>query len=95
MRNSMIIKNPVYVSTKGGTINSFLGDSGLLFRVCSNYLCFYTNDLLSAKAQLDEMETRQYIANQENTPTSKNRGKAFRNLVEAAAAPYLTHNFIE
>ena len=89
----MIIKNPVYVSTKGGTINSFLGDSGLLFRVCSNYLCFYTNDLLSAKAQLDEMENRQNIANQDNCPTSKSCGKALRNLVESAAAPYLEQNY--
>ena len=88
-----MIKRPLYISEKGGTINSFVGDNGLLFRVCSNYLCFYTNDLTSAKAQLDEMENRRYIANQENDPTSKSCGKAFRNLVESAAAPYLEQKY--
>ena len=86
-------RNLIYVSNKGGTINSFRGDSGWLYRVCSNRLSLYCDDLLSAKAQLDRLETRNAQKKQQKLSSSNTNLQSLRELVETAAAPYLNHEF--
>ena len=82
-------KNPLYVSKKGGAIYSFRGDAGLLFRVCSNHLSLYCNDLIAAKAQLDRLEGLKKHSNRINFQAMKREGQNLRALVESAAAPFL------
>ncbi len=81
--------NPLYVSNRGGTINSFRGDSGWLYRVCFDQLCLYCDDLLSAKLQLESLEKRQVLSTYKRIPVVNNYAKGLRELVESAAAPYL------
>ena len=88
----IIIRNPIYVSNKGGTINSFLSDTGLLFRVCSKNLCLYCNDILSAKAHLRGLENKTIISGRLLRPISNRYRNALKELVESAAAPYIKRN---
>ncbi|WP_320667513.1 hypothetical protein [Prochlorococcus sp. MIT 1307] len=84
-----MLKNPIYVSDKGGTINSFRGDTELVFRVCSNHLSFFCSDLDAARAQLDRLENRQALNNPRLYSIVNEPRKALKELVEKAAAPYL------
>ena len=81
--------NPLYVSKRGGTINSFRSDSGWLYRVCFDQFCFYCDDLLSAKLQLSLLEKRQPLLAYKTKPTVPKYAVGLRALVESAAAPYL------
>ena len=84
-----MLKKPLYISKKGGTINCFLGDTGWIFRVRTEYLCLYCDDYISAKAQLERLERLRGRSGQISIQAMKREGQALRNLVEAAAAPYL------
>ncbi len=81
--------NPLYISNQGGTINCFKGDTGWLFRVCSNHLSIYCNDLVSAKAQLDRLERRRTTAGNIIQAVTKKSSNTLQKLIEAAAAPYI------
>ena len=52
----MITTNPLFISSKGGTIKCFKGESGRIFQSCSRSRCVYSADLHSAKAYLDTLE---------------------------------------
>ena len=52
----MITTNPLFLSSSGGTITCFKGDSGRIFQSCSRSRCVYSADLHSAKAYLDNLE---------------------------------------
>ena len=52
----MITRNPIFISSKGGSITCFKGDSGRIFQSCSRSRCVYSADLHSAKAYLDNLE---------------------------------------
>ena len=54
----MITTNPLFISSKGGSITCFRGDSGRIFRSCSRSRCVYSADLHSAKAYLDDLEKK-------------------------------------
>ena len=82
-------RKPVYVSRDGGTINCFRGDTGWLFRVCSDHLSLYCNDLSSAKAQLAKLEEFKNRSLQISIEAMRKEGLALRNLIETSAAPYL------
>ena len=57
----MIIKNPLFISSKGGSITCFKGDSGRIFQSCSRRRCVYSTDLHSAKTYLDNLELRKSL----------------------------------
>ena len=52
----MISTNPLFISSRGGSITCFKGDSGRIFQSCSKSRCVYSADLHSAKAYLDNLE---------------------------------------
>ncbi len=52
----MITTNPLFISSRGGSITCFKGDSGRIFQSCSKSRCVYSTDLHSAKAYLDNLE---------------------------------------
>ena len=53
----MISKNPLIISSKGGTITSLKGDSGKrIYQSCSRNSCIYSSDLHTAKLSLDNLE---------------------------------------
>ena len=52
----MITTNPLFISSRGGSITCFKGDSGRIFQSCSKSRCVYSADLHSAKAYLDNLE---------------------------------------
>ena len=52
----MITTNPLLITSKGGSITCFRGDTGRIFRSCSRSRCVYSSDLHSAKAYLDDLE---------------------------------------
>ncbi len=52
----MITPDPIYISSQGGSITCFKGDSGRIFRSCSKSSCVYSGNLHSAKAYLDFLE---------------------------------------
>ena len=54
----MITTNPLFISSKGGSITCFKGDSGRIFQSCSRSRCVYSADLHSAKAYLDKLEQK-------------------------------------
>ena len=54
----MITKNPLFISSEGGSITCFKSDSGRIFRSCSKSRCVYSADLHSAKAYLDHLERK-------------------------------------
>ena len=83
--------NPLYISRSGGTINSYKGDTGWLYRVCSKQICFYCSDITAAKAHLDKLErTRSLTKAERQLKANRNwNSKALNDLVELAAAPYL------
>ena len=54
----MITTNPVFISSQGGSITCFKGDSGRIFRSCSRSHCVYSGDLHSAKAYLEDLEKK-------------------------------------
>ena len=89
-----MFKNPLYVSNRGGTINYFRGDTGFLYRVCSNHSSLYCNDLISAKVQLDRLESRKGFSSNQTFDVSNKYNQALRDLVESAAAPYLEADFV-
>lgn len=84
-----MIKNPIFVSKEGGTINRYKGDSGWLFRVSYKHLFLYSNDIISAKLQLKRLERLSYQSGNITLRSMKKQGKSLRELVERAAAPYL------
>ena len=53
----MITTNPLFISSRGGSITCFRGDSGRIFRSCSRSRCVYSADLHSAKTYLDNLES--------------------------------------
>ena len=54
----MITTNPLFISSRGGSITCFKGDSGRIFQSCSRSRCVYSADLHSSKAYLDNLELR-------------------------------------
>ncbi len=82
-------KNPIYISSLGGTINCFRGDSGWLFRVCFEQLYLYSNDIISAKFQLNRLEKLKKNSCMISIKSINNERKAFKELVESSAAPYI------
>ena len=52
----MSIRTPCFISSKGGSITCFRGDSGRIYRSCSRDRCVYSGDLHSAKIYLDDLE---------------------------------------
>ncbi len=82
-------KLPIYVSQRGGTINCFRGDTGWLFRVCSEHLSLYCNDFYAAKAQLERLEKLKYLSTKISFQVMKRNSQRLRKLIESAAAPYL------
>ena len=63
----MITTNPLFISSRGGSITCFKGDSGRIFQSCSRSRCVYSADLHSAKAYLDDLEFSKSL------PAPKNR----------------------
>ena len=57
----MITTNPLFISSRGGSITCFKGDSGRIFRSCSRNRCVYSADLHSAKAYLDDLEKKKTL----------------------------------
>ena len=57
----MITTNPLFISSKGGSITCFKGDTGRIFQSCSRSRCAYSTDLHSAKAYLDNLELRKSL----------------------------------
>ena len=54
----MITIKPLFISSQGGSITCFKGDSGRIFQSCSRSRCVYSADLHSAKAYLDDLEKK-------------------------------------
>ena len=54
----MITTHPLFISSEGGSITCFKGNSGRIFRSCSRSRCVYSSDLHSAKAHLEELEKK-------------------------------------
>ncbi len=52
---------PFFISARGGSITCFRGDSGRIFRSCSRTECVYSSDLHSAKALLDNLESKKNL----------------------------------
>ncbi len=65
--------NPVYVSSKGGSITCFRGDDGRIFRSCSRTHCVYSSDLHSAKAYLDSLEGKSNLIDGDNNKVPPQR----------------------
>ena len=57
----MITTNPLFISSRGGSITCFKGDSGRIFQSCSRSRCVYSADLHSAKVYLDNLELRKSL----------------------------------
>ena len=53
----MITTNPLFISSRGGSITCFQGDSGRIFQSCSRSRCVHSTDLHSAKTYLDNLES--------------------------------------
>ena len=53
----MITTNPLFISSKGGSITCFKGDSGRIFQSCSRSRCVYSANLHSAKTYLVNLES--------------------------------------
>ena len=88
----MMNENPKYVSKKGGRIDCFKGDTGLLFRVCSEQLSLYCNDIVAAKAQLIRLERLKSESGNMAIKLLNRTNNNFRRLVETAAKPYISKN---
>ena len=58
----MIKHTPIYISTKGGSIICFNRGSIRVFQSCSGTLCKFSNDLRSAKEQLDFLESNFFLS---------------------------------
>ncbi|WP_320668466.1 hypothetical protein [Prochlorococcus sp. MIT 1307] len=69
----MITKNPLFISSQGGSITCFKGDSGRIFRSCSRSRCIYSGDLHSAKAYLEDLERKNNLltATKEQIPAQR------------------------
>ncbi len=83
--------NPLFVSKEGGTIDCFRGDSGYIFRVCSDRLSLYCNDLITAKLQLARLEKLRKYSTKLSLELLKRNGETLRKLLETSAAPYLNN----
>ena len=57
----MITTNPLFITSQGGSITCFKGDSGRIFRSCSRNRCVYSGDLHSAKAYLENLERKNIL----------------------------------
>ena len=57
----MSAPSPFFISSKGGSITCFRGDTGRVFRSCSRTCCVYSSDLHSAKAYLDNLESKNHL----------------------------------
>ena len=68
----MITTNPLFISSRGGSITCFRGDTGRIFRSCSGSRCVYSADLHSAKAYLDNLELSKSL------PTAKSIDPPFQ-----------------
>ena len=62
----------LYVSKHGGTIDLMRSNNGWLYRVCSERICLYSNDLSYAKSQLDILE-RQFPSRKVDIQQVSNR----------------------
>ena len=69
----MITTNPLFISSQGGSITCFKGDSGRIFRSCSRSRCVYSGDLHSAKAYLEGLERKNslMIGTKEKIPAQR------------------------
>ena len=69
----MITTNPLFISSRGGSITCFRGDSGRIFRSCSRSHCVYLAALHSAKAYLDDLERKNNLLTgaKENIPAQR------------------------
>ena len=83
------MKTPIYVSNVGGAIYSFKGDTGWLFRVTTNKISLYCNDLTTAKVQLKRIESLKCSSMKLSLAASIRTGRSLKELVENAAKPYL------
>ncbi|WP_320676221.1 hypothetical protein [Prochlorococcus sp. MIT 1300] len=54
-------QTPFFISSKGGSITCFRGDTGRVFRSCSRTSCVYSSDLHAAKAYLDILEGKKNL----------------------------------
>ncbi len=82
-------ENPFYVSKEGGTISCFKGDSGFVYRVCSDRLSLYCNDIITAKLQLQRLEGLRKYSTKLSLDLLKRNSQELRAMLENAAAPYL------
>ena len=57
----MTTTNPFFISSRGGSITCFKGDSCRIFQSCLRSRCVYSADLHSAKAYLDNLELRKSL----------------------------------
>tara|TARA_Y100001968_G_C19102284_1_gene593132 strand:- start:96 stop:311 length:216 start_codon:yes stop_codon:yes gene_type:complete len=59
----MITRNPLLISSKGGTITCLKEDSGLsIYQACSKNNCIYSGNLHTAKLYLENLDGTQYPA---------------------------------
>ena len=57
----MTAPTPFFISSQGGSITCFMGDTGRVFRSCLRTCCVYSSDLHSAKAYLDNLEGKKNL----------------------------------
>ncbi len=68
----MITKNPLLISSKGGTITCLKGYSGQrIYQSSSRNNCIYSGDLYTAKLSLDNLEGANNILLKKNKEYSK------------------------
>ncbi len=85
--------SPLYVSNHGGTINLLDSNNYWLYRVCTDRLCIYSNDLLTAKAQIEILEREDLYNYRKDNEFTRSSFQTLRDLVESSAAPYIENNF--
>ena len=52
----MITTKPLFITSLGGSITCFTGDSGRIFQSCLGNRCVYSGDLHTAKIYLNNLE---------------------------------------
>ncbi len=69
----MVTRNPLLITSKGGTITCLKGDSGnRIYQTCSRNNCIYSGDLHTAKASLDSLEDGNNILSRSKRIITKN-----------------------
>ena len=69
----MITTTDLFISSKGGSITCFRGDTGRIFRSCSRSHCVYSSDLHSAKAYLNALEGKNSLITEVSDKVSPQR----------------------